>query len=299
MLDLIGKKFGKLTVLRKAEPQNGRVRWECQCECGNLHYVLTSNLTSGHVTRCSQCSSKVNDLTGKVFGQLTVIKKNDNYRQEHNIKNTHAYWDCLCTCGNIVTVKSSDLLAKQTSKCPECANNQFIDETGNRYGYLTIVEYLGRKNRNSLWLAKCDCGKQCEVLVSDIKRGKGKLSCGCKSIKSKGELLITNILEKNHISYQYQFTFDDLIGKQNIKLPYDFAIFDDNNIPIRLIEFDGEQHYKSFEYFGGEEIYKRRQELDKMKNQYAKDKNIPLVRIPYNQLGKITIDMILGDEYLI
>lgn len=73
-------------------------------------------------------------------------------------------------------------------------------------------------------------------------------------------------MEKNHISYQYQFTFNDLIGKQNIKLPYDFAILDENNIPIRLIEFDGEQHYRSSEYFGGQETYKRRQELDNIKN---------------------------------
>lgn len=89
---------------------------------------------------------------------------------------------------------------------------------------MTIVEYLGRKNRNSLWLAKCDCGKQCEVLVSDIKRGKGKLSCGCKSIRSKGELEIQQLLDNNNIIYEEQYVFDNLRGNQNRRLPYDFAI---------------------------------------------------------------------------
>jgi len=35
-----------------------------------------------------------------------------------------------------------------------------------------------------------------------------------------------------------------------------------------------------------------------LKNQYAKKKNIPLVRIPYYELNNITLEMIMGDEFL-
>ena len=41
------------------------------------------------------------------------------------------------------------------------------------------------------------------------------------------------------------------------------------------------------------------QERDKKKNEFAKSKNIPLVRIPYWERDNITLDMILGNKYLI
>jgi hypothetical protein len=38
---------------------------------------------------------------------------------------------------------------------------------------------------------------------------------------------------------------------------------------------------------------------DKIKNNYAKEKNIPLVRIPYWERDNITLDLIMGNKYLI
>lgn len=298
MKDLVGQRFGQLTVLRKYGHKGGRVCWECLCDCGNLYYVITSNLTTGHTTRCSKCSNSIVDLTGKTFGKLTVLQQNKTYRKEHNISGYHAYWDCQCECGNITTVKGTDLSSGATTQCGYCANNVFIDETNNRYGYLTIIQYLHPGYHSSIWLAQCDCGNTCEVNINDLRRGKAKLSCGCKSIRSKGELEIRQLLDNNNIIYEEQYVFDNLRGNRNRRLPYDFAILK-NNYPARLIEFDGEQHQRNTDYFGGEEKFIRRQELDNIKNQYAKDNNIPLVRIPYNQLGKITINMILGNEYLI
>ena len=47
-LDLAGKKFGRLTVIKR----NGRnkyraIKWLCKCECGNIVTVLANNLTRG------------------------------------------------------------------------------------------------------------------------------------------------------------------------------------------------------------------------------------------------------------
>ena len=78
---------------------------------------------------------------------------------------------------------------------------------------------------------------------------------------------------------------------------FDFSILNDDNKVIRLIEFDGEQHYEEVSLFrdGLEEIQRR----DKEKNEWATIHNIPLVRIPYWERDNITLDMILGDKYLI
>ena len=61
-------------------------------------------------------------------------------------------------------------------------------------------------------------------------------------------------LNKNNIPFiQDREYFKDLIGDNNI-LRYDFILLK-NNKPYRLIEYDGEQHFKPIGYFGGEERF--------------------------------------------
>ena len=79
---------------------------------------------------------------------------------------------------------------------------------------------------------------------------------------------------------------------------FDFALFKDNKL-IRLIEFDGEQHYKSGSGYMNNENLQKRQERDKKKNEWALAHNIPLVRIPYWERDKITLEMIMGNKYLV
>ena len=57
-LNLIGKKFGKLTVLEKAPSRNGKTYWVCQCECGNIKEVQGAHLTFGSIKSCGnkECS---------------------------------------------------------------------------------------------------------------------------------------------------------------------------------------------------------------------------------------------------
>ena len=80
---------------------------------------------------------------------------------------------------------------------------------------------------------------------------------------------------------------------------YDFVLLDKEQNPYYLIEFDGEQHFKPIEYFGGEKSYKKLSIHDKIKNQYALSHNLPLVRIPYYELENITYDLLFSDKYLI
>jgi len=56
LVDHSGKKFGRLTVIEKAEPTLYRgttiVRWKCICECGNISFPHASSLVSGGSTSC-------------------------------------------------------------------------------------------------------------------------------------------------------------------------------------------------------------------------------------------------------
>ena len=51
-VDLTGRKFGRLTVLRRDGTANGRVAWLCKCDCGNEIAVLSTSLTSGNTRSC-------------------------------------------------------------------------------------------------------------------------------------------------------------------------------------------------------------------------------------------------------
>lgn len=101
--------------------------------------------------------------------------------------------------------------------------------------------------------------------------------------ESKGELAVNSYLTKLGYDVKKQFTFDDCKDKR--KLPFDSMFHIDNR--ICLIEFDGEQHYKAVDHFGGEEHLRYIQNHDKIKNEYCLKNNIPLLRIRYDEIDKI------------
>lgn len=58
--DLIGRKFGRLTVIGKTgKKQFGNNVWSCLCDCGNIVDVGTGNLKSGNTKSCG-CLGKCN-----------------------------------------------------------------------------------------------------------------------------------------------------------------------------------------------------------------------------------------------
>lgn len=52
LIDLTGKKFGRLTVMGRADNKSGRAAWHCLCECLNELVVIGSNLQMGNTTSC-------------------------------------------------------------------------------------------------------------------------------------------------------------------------------------------------------------------------------------------------------
>lgn len=112
--EIIGKKFGKLTVIKPdLSAPKGRSKWICQCECGNTTSVYRSHLISGQTTSCGCARKGVNlkDITGKRFGRLTAIERTET-------KSGNAYiYKCLCDCGNICYVSGDHLRKGDTVSC--------------------------------------------------------------------------------------------------------------------------------------------------------------------------------------
>lgn len=110
-LDLAGKKFGRLKVLKEAGRKNGNITWECLCDCGKKTICIGSELKSGHVRSCGclqvdivkQNKNTRQDLTGQRFNRLLVL------RLAGKSKSGNLRWECICDCGNKTIVDAGNL----------------------------------------------------------------------------------------------------------------------------------------------------------------------------------------------
>lgn len=244
---------------------------------------------------------KLIDLTGKNFNRLTVIK-----RAEKNSSSNSPQWECKCSCGNpeIIIVDGAHLRSGHTKSCgclqkekaritmkekiqPLGAKAKANDLVGQTFGYLTVLELseTDKVTRKRLWNCKCKCGNiKNNVSSSDLVTGHTS-SCGCLKI-SLGELKIKTILENNQIIFEQEKQFQDCIYKN--KLKFDFYINSQY-----LIEFDGIQHFQSGGGWNTENTFKETQIKDNIKNEYCRNNNIPLIRIPYTHYEDLCLEDLL------
>lgn len=292
-VDITGMEFGNWKVLRKSADRNscGQVMWVCQCKCGAIKEVSGSSLRSGASKSCGclhQESVSAN-LLGKKIGMLTIL--NDTGKRDGK---GHIIWHCKCDCGNYVEIRSSHLLDGQRS-CG-CLHATPKDLTNKKFNMLTALHPTDKRSGSAvIWKCKCDCGNYCYVAESNLQNGHTK-SCGC--LISYGEHVIHKILQENNIVFETQKTFDSCrFSDTNQMAKFDFYI---NN--QYLLEFDGSHHYKySNRQWNTKENFLKVKQHDLYKNDWCKNNNIPLIRIPYTHLKNICLDDLLLDksEFLI
>ena len=285
LIDMTGQRCGNLVVIEQALSKNGRAMWKCKCDCGNEIITSGKYLRSHHTMTCGHCGrdTKVINEIGNRYGKLSVIE-----RFKEN-KNNRATWVCQCDCGNMIVVEGQLLRKGEVKSCGKCCKNKekIIDEVGNKYGYLTVIELASNNKEGAYWRCKCLCGNIVTVKGSKLRNGH-TTSCGC--IKSKGETKIIELLSNYNISFETQKIFDTCrFPKTNGLAKFDFYI---NN--KYLIEYDGEQHF-NYKNSGWdtEDNFRYTQERDRYKNEWCKENNIPLIRIPYTHLKDLCIEDLL------
>lgn len=170
-IDLTGQKFGRLTVIERAEnyvPPCGRaqIQWRCKCECGNVCIVSGTHLKSERVYSCGCVrKSTTSEAAQKRF--LTHGKSKDViYRTWINIKsrcyNTHSkrYKD---HGGRGITVcdrwrNSYNAFYEDVSKLPHFRERGYsldrVDNDGNyelnNVRWATPIEQANNKRNNCL-----------------------------------------------------------------------------------------------------------------------------------------------------
>lgn len=155
------------------------------------------------------------------------------------------------------------------------------DLTGKRFGKLIALKKTEKRNgHNIIWKCKCDCGKITYVSTNHLSDGHTK-SCGCNT-ESRGEEKIRFFLQSLNINFETQKTFNKCKNpKTDALFRFDFYLFDYNC----CIEYDGILHFKESSLC--RDTLEERQYRDNIKNQYCKDNNIKLIRIPYTEFDNI------------
>ena len=227
------------------------------------------------------------DLTGKKFNRLTVKEKSFK-------KGAEWYWLCECECGNTCEVMGSSLRANRTRSCgclkkesDKAPKGNVIDLIGQSFGQLTVIQRDGSDARGEAkWLCQCSCGSTpISILGSNLRTGHTQ-SCGCNR-RSHGELKIEHLLLDNNISFEQEKVLFKFSTGTNAY--FDFYV---NN--QYLIEYDGETHYRyNLHGWHNEEQLTKQQERDKIKNEWCRENNIPLIRIPYTHLKDLCIKDLL------
>lgn len=210
-------------------------------------------------------------VTCPIHGEFVVLASNHvRVFQREDKKHLKP---CGCPkCGK-ESVKQRNLKGRKTAKI-------FAEEAklvhGNKYDY-SNVEYK-RNNIN----VEIVCPTHGLFRQQPINHLRGN---GCPRCKiSKGERLIINRLDDLNIEYIREHTFHDCIGTAGM-LKFDFFLPNEN----LLIEYDGEQHYRPVRFHRrmteecAKNMFQRTQLHDSIKNQYALENNIELLRIPFNQ----------------
>lgn len=317
-IDLTNQDFGYLHVIERdyeAQKEHASERqawWKCKCNaCGKIKSFRSSVIKKSkscgcvkdygpltekakkHLKEMAQNNSL--DLTGQRFSRLLVLSYAPEEKQIYYNGKHRRTWLCQCDCGNQCYVTTENLRRGDTPSCGcitrENRRKQLKDLSGQRFGHLLVLNYIGTINGNSKYKVRCDCGKEYEVFANNLIQG-CTTSCGCVK-ESHGENKIKEILTKNNIPYINQKTFSNFnYSDTNGKPRFDFYLPTFNT----CIEYDGEQHFSLIFNFDTEEKFELRKKHDLEKNEYCKNNNIILIRIPYTQYSFLTIDDLLPDS---
>lgn len=285
-IEVIGEYYGNHKHIR------------CRCKkCKHEWDAIPCNLLNKPSVGCPKCASIIRGIhkteTYHKKFKDRLAKINNNIEIIGILKRAKDHIDVRCKiCGHEWSPIQDSLL--QGKGCPECSirkssknrmlsPEEFINRCKETSPYIEILgEYNGVKKYINVMCK--NCGLQFSTIADNLLQGSGCPSCN----SSKGERKVASILEKYGIDFNSQHTFEEC---RNIRtLPFDFYL-PDYNI---CIEYDGEQHFKPIDYFGGKEYFDRRKENDTIKTNFCKNNNINLVRIPYYMFNNV--EDILFDE---
>lgn len=288
-------KYGDIfRVSAKDLPPTSKTKVSVTCDyCGEEYDACYGNLMNRKNTSkeaCKRCKTKkqhegsYHNRAKYKFDKLKEICRENNYKlitDESEYTDSNMVVNYICNKHGVQHGIIDNII--HGHKCIHCSYEERGLNSRHSIEYISSViecfngnkllnpdDYVGSNEHNLI--IKCgSCGNSYETSFSDYTNNMQIRCKSCSKSESTGEMLIRTILEDYNIDFVQEMKFDDC---RDIKcLPFDFYLSEYNII----IEFDGIQHFQETKYMD----YETTKRHDQIKNEYCKNNNIDLLRIPY------------------
>lgn len=260
---------------------NAHIKVEVVCPKHGSFFMKPNHLLSNH--GCPNCGYKI----------LGESKKSNNHEFIEKCKKIHPEYDyskvnyvtahikveVICPTHGSFFCSPNNLL--RDHGCPKCAievsikrntsnTQEFVDRCKKihlKYDY-SKVNYIDARTKVEVI---CPTHGSFFSLPANLLRDHGCPSC--KS--SKGEKFIANWLKVNNYEFTPQKRFPTCRLKNT--LPFDFYIHNRN----LLIEYQGEQHFRPIEIWGGMNSFLNTVKRDHIKYKWSRDNGYVIIYLDY------------------
>lgn len=263
-------------------------KYKFKCKCGEIFETTFQEFKVGNKRRCNKCAGQYR--VRNIKNTYDEVKKEiEKYGCKLLSKEYNRNSDNLsiqCTCGK--EFKRTFANFKKSHYCSECNKEKKRIRFRKKYDDVkNVIEKTGckllskeYKNSKSKLKIQCTCGKVFSRTYGDFIINRPH----CPECNDSIPIIeIKKYLDERNIEYECEYEFNELKGFGGKPLRFDIAIIK-NNKAVKLIEYDGEFHFKK--YYENQN-YEKQKIHDSLKDKYCKNNNIPLLRINFNQKNDI------------
>ena len=255
---------------------------QCSIRCKKCNTIITLENAESFMNRdkvrvCFNCIKNKSFLLKDTFNLfMDWIKEQDSF-DFNNLslddigENGKTLYVARCIkCGRKTSKTMYDYMRDRG--CGHCKKNivkdlqDFQKEIGEEY---SVIEYNGMNHRGKFKHNLCGFIYQANPRGYNCPKCKG----------SKGEKRIRYFLSKNNFLFEEQKTWEI----EGHLLRTDFYLPDRNLV----IEYNGEQHFRPINFFGGEETFKKQIYYDSLKKNFFKDNMLSISYLDYENIEKI------------
>lgn len=298
----VGKSGDILTVKIDDLPNNSSTRIEVMCDYCNkkltkrYSHFLNSRKTINK-DACYGClKHKTDDIRIMERGSFFEVNKelmkewdydNNVISPKEILPRSHKIINWVCENGHKWECSAKE--RHYGNKCPKCMGKytepitithpELVSEWD--YGNNNVLpnEITAGSGYKINW--KC---RFCEGRWKATPNARSSVNSNCPHCRmSKGELSIRSVLDEMKIGFIHEYKVHDLRGINGGMLRFDFAVMKKKEI-VGFIEYDGVFHFGEV-YEGSQHLVIK--EHDTRKDEYCKQHDIPLLRIPYVQKEEI------------
>jgi hypothetical protein len=278
--EFLNKKFGdRLTILTKSDKFKYRDYIDVNCKIHGDYKIRYDHLKDYGCPKCLEVSTR--NKNRNRFIERGNLKHNNRYDYSKVDYNTNKDpVEIICPKHGPFKQRPDNHLSG--AGCTYCnykiSKDDFIDRS--KKIHKNFYSYDNSDFTRSLDKVTITCPKHGDF----IQRSSSHLSgSGCPICQeSIGEKLIRNYLIDKKIEFIREKKFFDF----SKYIEFDFFL-PKNNL---CIEYDGIQHFKPVNFFGGDIRFNKIKETDKLKDDYCKENKINMLRISYKEDIKTKLD---------